>query len=153
MHLEYVVHGRIDELRLPVAGPSRRVDRLWQHTCFEVFIGEPAGSRYYEFNFSPSHQWAVYGFSAYRAGVSIADHVRAPDIAARRTNERFELEAMICVNELPFAGTNPPLRLALSAVLEHADATVSYWALAHPPGQPDFHHASGFMLSLEPELY
>jgi hypothetical protein len=153
LHLEYVVRGRIDTLLIPAAGPSRRADRLWQHTCFEVFIGEPAGSQYYEFNFSPSHQWAVYGFSAYRAGMSIADRVRAPDIAARSTSDRFELEAMLYLGELPFAAANPPLRLALSAVLEHSDTTLSYWALAHGAGSPDFHDLQGFALKLEPETY
>src|SRR3546814_3736372 len=31
-------------------------------------------------------------------------------------------------------------KLALSAVIEELDGTKSYWALAHPPGKPDFHH-------------
>ena len=43
----------------------------------------------------------------------------------------------------------PPLRLALSAVVEADDGTLSYWALRHPPGRPDFHHADGFVLRLE----
>ena len=30
--------------------------------------------------------------------------------------------------------------LGLSAILEEEDGTISYWALAHPPGRPDFHH-------------
>ena len=41
-------------------------------------------------------------------------------------------------------------RVAISAVIEEADGTKSYWALAHPPGKPDFHHADGFALQLPP---
>ena len=39
-------------------------------------------------------------------------------------------------------------RLGLSAVLEEKDGTKSYWALAHPPGAPDFHHPDCFAAQL-----
>jgi hypothetical protein len=38
--------------------------------------------------------------------------------------------------------------LALSAVIETLDGAKSYWALAHPPGKPDFHHADCFAIEL-----
>lgn len=38
--------------------------------------------------------------------------------------------------------------LGLSAVIEEADGTKSYWALAHPAGKPDFHAAESFALTL-----
>jgi hypothetical protein len=41
-------------------------------------------------------------------------------------------------------------RLALSAVIEEAGGAKSYWALAHPPGRPDFHSAAGFLVPLQP---
>ena len=41
-------------------------------------------------------------------------------------------------------------RLALAAVVEETSGALSYWALRHPPGAPDFHHADGFVLALEP---
>jgi hypothetical protein len=40
------------------------------------------------------------------------------------------------------------LRLGLTAVIEQANLAKSYWALAHPPGEPDFHHRDGFALTL-----
>lgn len=43
-------------------------------------------------------------------------------------------------------------RMAASAVVEEADGTKSYWALAHPPGKPDFHHEAGFVLELPPSM-
>jgi hypothetical protein len=46
----------------------------------------------------------------------------------------------------PFADTS--LTLGLSAVIEEKDGTKSYWALAHPPGKPDFHHKDCFALTL-----
>ena len=38
--------------------------------------------------------------------------------------------------------------IGLSAVLEQQDGTKSYWALAHPPGAPDFHHPDCFVARL-----
>ncbi|MBI3061386.1 MAG: hypothetical protein HYY83_05345 [Deltaproteobacteria bacterium] len=29
------------------------------------------------------------------------------------------------------------------------DGTISYWALKHPPGKPDFHHPDAFALEIE----
>jgi hypothetical protein len=40
------------------------------------------------------------------------------------------------------------LRLAVSAVTQSDQGVISYWALAHPPGKPDFHHRDGFALRL-----
>jgi hypothetical protein len=47
---------------------------------------------------------------------------------------------------LEFDGLSSPLHLGLSAVLEEANGRKSYWALAHPPGKADFHHADCFTL-------
>ena len=41
-------------------------------------------------------------------------------------------------------------QVGLSAVIEAKDGSRSYWALAHPPGKPDFHHRDCFALRLPP---
>ena len=41
-------------------------------------------------------------------------------------------------------------RLGLSAVIEDTSGRKSYWALAHPPGKPDFHHADCFAHEFSP---
>jgi len=137
--LSYVVNGRIGKLRLPPA----RTDELWQHTCFEAFVRSAAGPGYYEFNFAPSTQWAVYRFAGYRSGMAVATESAAPRIAVRSSARHFALEAVIDLSPLPL-----PYRLGLSAVLEETSGRKSYWALAHPPGKPDFHHADCFTLEL-----
>jgi hypothetical protein len=35
-------------------------------------------------------------------------------------------------------------------VIEERNGRKSYWALAHPPGEPDFHHPACFALELPP---
>ena len=41
-----------------------------------------------------------------------------------------------------------PWRIGLSAVIEERHGRKSYWALAHPPGKPDFHHDDCFAIEL-----
>ena len=98
------------------------------------------GPAYREFNFSPSGEWAAYAFAAYRDGgpLVIAD----PIITVRRAPERLELEASV-----PVEGAS--LRIGLSVVVEDAEGALSYWALRHAPGKPDFHHRDAFALELD----
>jgi hypothetical protein len=141
--LSYVVSGKIGDLRLsPVVAPAR-ADELWRHTCFEAFVRPSPGSAYYEFNFSPSTQWAAYCFSDYRSGMRVATEIGAPRIEARSTAESYTLQAA-----LEFDGLSSPFNLGLSAVLEETNGRKSYWALAHAPGKADFHHADCFALEL-----
>ena len=62
-----------------------------------------------------------------------------------RPGDRLGLEAEISRDFLPPGNS---LRLGLSAVVEDADGGLSYWALRHPPGKPDFHHTDAFALQL-----
>ena len=97
---------------------------------------------YREFNFSPSGQWAAYAFSDYRQRDPAWQAVLAPQHAAGCQDGSWQLQAHIPVALLP----NTPWRLGLSAVLEHADGALSYWALTHPGERPDFHHHASFCL-------
>lgn len=133
-------------LRIPDPRSSRRADGLWQHTCFEAFVMADKGSGYREFNLSPSGEWAAYDFRAYRDGGELESE-SAPTIVVRRTPNRLELEAQIDRDLLPRGCS---LRLGLSGVVEDMDGARSYWALQHPPGEPDFHHADAFTLQLGP---
>jgi hypothetical protein len=139
--LSYVVRGKISDLRMPPVVAAARADELWRHTCFEAFVRPSAGLGYYEFNFSPSTQWAVYQFSGYRSGMRVANEISAPRIEVRSSAETYTLQAA-----LEFDGLSSPLHLGLSAVLEETNGRKSYWALAHPPGKADFHHVDCFTL-------
>ena len=141
--LSYVVSGKISDLRWPPVVAPARADELWRHTCFEAFIRASTGSAYYEFNFSPSTQWAAYQFSGYRSGMRVATEIAAPRIEVRSDEATFTLQAA-----LELDGLSSPLHLGLSAVLEETNGRKSYWALAHPPGKADFHHADCFALEL-----
>jgi hypothetical protein len=139
--LTYVLTADLSEVRVPGAAKPKRKDGLWRRTCFEAFIAG-GGESYTEFNFSPSGEWAAYAFSTYRAGMALAD-VSAPVIDFAAGVDRCELRAELDLTE---DGTR---RLGLSAVIEDASGGISYWALAHPPGRPDFHQAATFVLDLD----
>jgi len=138
LKVSYLLQGEIDRLRIPPARAPRVAERLWQHTCCELFVARDGAPGYREFNFSPSGEWAAYAFARYRDGgpVSIAD----PRIAVKRGAERLELSAAIPAD-------SGKLRIGLSVVVEEDE--ISYWALRHPAGQPDFHHPDAFALTLE----
>jgi hypothetical protein len=146
LQLRYALEGDLTQLRLPPPGNPARRDELWRHTCFEAFLGSAGESGYLEFNFAPGGEWAAYRFDAYRAGMRSLELAEAPAIRVNRAPSRFELEAAV---QLEIGRATPARRLALAAVLEHLDGTLSYWSARHPPGQPDFHHPEGFVLELQ----
>jgi hypothetical protein len=146
--LRYSVFGATERLKLPMPADHVRTDELWKHTCFEAFVRPSTDACYYEFNFAPSSAWAAYQFKGYRAGMGTALGVPAPEITTASRENQFELEAKVDVSGLPELADAPAWRLALTAVIEETDGVKSYWALAHPPGKPDFHHADGFGLEL-----
>ena len=141
LHLTYSVSGAIDRVAIPGAQPSLRTDELWKHTCFELFLSAAKG--YYELNFSPSSQWAAYRFDAHRAGMRDAI-LAEPTIEWRATDGQGVLTVTV---QLPHDATGP---LGVSTVIENIDGDRSFWALAHPPGRPDFHNAACFVGELPP---
>lgn len=135
------------------AGPSR-VDRLWEHLCFEAFISASGNNSYREFNFSPSGQWAAYAFCGYRQRSPEADPASTPDMTISRFADALELKAVVFCDKTARAGANTTRLIGLSAVVESFDGRLSYWALRHPDGEPgaspDFHDRRNFCIELPP---
>jgi hypothetical protein len=140
--LRYTVAGRIANVRIAPPLEPLRVDELWRTTCFEAFVRTAPNAGYYEFNLAPSTQWAAYHFTDYREGMALAE-LAPPAIITGANATHIDVDALIY---LPANGI--PWRLALSAVIEETSGATSYWALAHPPGKPDFHHDQSFALEL-----
>lgn len=149
----YILEGDLDRLRVPAPTPPRMGDRLWQHTCCEIFIAHEGAPAYHEFNFAPSGEWAAYAFERYRERAPLLGGGDAqeldPQIAVRRAAEKLELNALIRLDRLSPLHLDAKLSLALAAVIEDQEGVLSYWALAHPPGKPDFHHPDAFQLTLD----
>ena len=149
LELSYRVTGRIADLRLPPVAEPARTDALWRHTCFEAFVRTSADAAYYEFNLAPSTQWAAYQFDGYRSGMRVASGIGVPRIEVQSSPEQYTLQAALALDGLRGLPRDAAAwRLGLAAVIEEANGRTSYWALAHPPGKADFHHADCFALEL-----
>jgi hypothetical protein len=145
---QFSLDADMSRIRVPLSGAGGRADALWKHTCFEVFVAPADAPGYHEFNFSPSLDWAIYRFSAYREGMSPAEIGRAPKISVRRGDDGLELQSAVRLGHLADLRDARHLRIALAAVIEDENGRLSYWGLRHPPGKPDFHHPNGFALEL-----
>lgn len=140
--LRYRVDGCADLVVPPFKGHGQ-ADELWKSTCFELFLYDGNG-RYREFNFSPSGQWAVYGFAGYRnrdGDAALRDH---PEIKHEAGDSVFVLTVFI--DSAILFGAE---RAALAAVIEEAGGRPSYWALAHNGLKPDFHDPFGFRVPIK----
>jgi hypothetical protein len=151
----YTITGKIDALAIPPLADAARADGLWQHTCFEAFLRNDAGEGYYEFNFAPSTQWAAYRFSGYRTERRDVSEIASHVINVETGPEHYRLRASLNVEPLQRLSPNAEMaarriagRVGLAAVVEETSGHRSYWALAHPPGKPDFHHADCFTLEV-----
>lgn len=143
--VSFCLNGKLDDLRIPPARPRHPTPELWRHSCFEVFVMGDQGPAYREFNLSPSGAWAAYTFEDYRQSGGLLEMLD-PGIDRRATAETLKLEAVIGATALP---NGSQLQIGLAAVVEDTQEALSYWALAHPSGRPDFHRSATFLMNLD----
>lgn len=139
---EFRLDGHVPAIMLPPPAAPARQDNLWQTTCFEIFWQPLGDIAYREFNLSPSGQWAAYDFDSFREGMRDAP-VGAVAIACSHDEAGLVLRASIAA-DLP-----APAQVALNAVVEHRGGTKQFWALAFPPGKPEFHSEANRQLIIE----
>ena len=139
---EFRLDGRMAAIALPAPAAAERRDNLWQTTCFEIFWQPLGTAAYREFNLSPSGQWAAYDFDSFREGMRDAP-VGAIAITCVHDDAGLVLRASIA------AALPDPAQVALNAVVEQADGSKQYWALAFPPGKPEFHSEANRALIVE----
>ncbi len=134
-----------DDLRLPESGLQGLADGLWQHTCFECFVGLTGHSAYTEFNFSPSWplgQWACYHFSRER------ERQDGPAPLNLMLQTHWDALGLHLRAQLPWSllpDPQQPWDLGLSTVTEASDGTITHWAVRHDRAQADFHHRASWL--------
>lgn len=149
LRLVYQLQGHLESLRVPAMNPApQRRDGLWQHTCFEAFLGMGDGPAYLELNFSASGDWAAYRFDDYRQGMRPLQNTSPPRIAVRRGPSQLELRMELPLDLQALGVAASPLTLGMTAVLESLDGGLSYWSCRHPGDKPDFHHPQGMAMRL-----
>ncbi|HEU0134249.1 MAG TPA: DOMON-like domain-containing protein [Allosphingosinicella sp.] len=171
LQIRYVLIGNVRRVALKRREKDSG-DELWRHTCFEAFVRIDGEENYLEYNVSPTGDWAAYRFDRYREGMAPATEIETTRLATDRrtepldrdrkaalkscgidTLERFEPSYFSLKTELTFSNAMglavaKPWDLGLSTIVEERNGRLSYWALAHPPGKPDFHDPACFALQL-----
>jgi hypothetical protein len=146
--LRYIITGNIADILLPspVEHPSRK-DDLWKMTCLEFFLALKDQPQYWEFNMSPCGDWNVYRMDAYRR-VGFRTETSMQDLLfeTRQETNKFTLNAWL--NLSPLFELDDPLEAGIAAIIQTRDGQETYWALAHPGPQADFHVRESFTLPL-----
>ena len=111
-----------------------RETKLWEQTCFEVFI-QPAGhSRYFEINLTANKAWNVFEFADYRSP-------QPPQEFANADVLNFTVGGGQLRAQIKFAGEHfKKIKLSICAVVKLNDLPVSYWSTKHADQKPNFHH-------------
>ena len=68
--IRYRLDGDLAALRVPDPATPLPPERLWAHTCFELFVAQAGVAGYREFNFSPNGQWMRFDFADYRQRIA-----------------------------------------------------------------------------------
>ena len=147
LSIRYTINGEIETILLPnPAAPTRKHD-LWKATCFEFFIAIPDQPRYWEFNLSPSSDWNVYVMDAYRQ-VNMREEAAFQQLPFefKRANDGLALDISVDLSSLVRA--EQTIQLGVTTVIQSKDGSESYWALAHPGMQADFHVRASFIIAV-----
>ncbi len=146
--IHYMLLGPLEGLIIPspAASPSRR-NELWEETCFEFFIGMRNSDHYWEFNLSPSGDWNVYRFQAYRRGMQEEGAFATMPFRVERQTDSLMLGLELSLNKIVPAEAS--IEVGVSAVVKRRDLTSMYWALTHPGPQADFHRRDSFIIELK----
>ncbi|MHB1011604.1 MAG: DOMON-like domain-containing protein [Desulfobacteria bacterium] len=145
LSVRYEVRGNLSKVLIPAAAETpRRRDRLWEETCFELFLGTAGSEEYWELNLSPSGHWNAYRFARYREGMR-----EEPAVASLPFRLRRDPEALLLAAEIRVGKIVPPeteLAAAVAVVIKASDGEKSHWALTHPGTRPDFHRREAFAM-------
>jgi hypothetical protein len=149
LSVRYEVRGNLSMLEIPAAAEApRRVDRLWEETCLELFLGTADSGEYWEVNLSPSGHWNAYRFTRYREGMREEPAFTSLPFTVRIGPEALELSMELEVGKIIPAGKI--IESGVAAVVKTVKGGTNYLALTHPGPRPDFHDPNGFALTLPP---
>ena len=144
--IHYEVDGEIDRILLPAKSlsPSRK-ENLWKATCFEFFIAISNQQEYWEFNMSPSGNWDIYKMDAYRR-VGFQEEVALTKLpfVFRKAENKLSLDILVDVS--PILPPQQKVQIGITAIIQTTDGYETYWALAHPGKQADFHLRDSFLI-------
>ena len=134
---------------------SDRHHKLWQHTCFEVFLGLPGGPEYIELNIASNGKWQCYQFDEVREGMRISEMLTlvGSELKLNKNDAYFDFTL---AHSFPIDAATQ-IKTGISVVIEtqstdNPEATeFHYYALAHLGPLPDFHRRDAHIIQLTPD--
>jgi hypothetical protein len=153
LQLSYKLMGDLTAIKLPgLTAMAQRRNELWQHSCFEFFLGVEGEPSYWEFNLAPSGDWNIYRLSGYRENLT-------PELAFGELPFNVIVAEAFCALELdldlsPIVAAGQAIEVGITTVVEEqptpgAEAgRMSYWAIAHTGPEADFHRRDSFRIKL-----
>ena len=146
LKIEYLLTGEIDTIIIPpLKAEDDRLFDLWNHTCFEIFLGIKDTPEYWEFNLSPTSDWNVFHFLKYRH--NIVEEVNFNFLPATIVREKGCLKLALEVELDKIISPNINLEIGITAVIE-GQYQISYWTLKHAATKADFHDRDTFSVAL-----
>jgi hypothetical protein len=145
--IEYHLYGDLSTLLIPppTVTPTRK-SLLWEHTCFEFFLGVPGVPEYWEFNLSPAGDWNIFHLDNYRQGLR---EELAFDALSFETNLQARSLVLKLELDLRHIIESPQdVEVSVTSVIEPHAGEISYWAVTHTGEQADFHLRDSFSISL-----
>jgi hypothetical protein len=147
LSIEYHLSGDLNALIIPspTAAPTRK-SLLWEHTCFEFFLGVPGMPEYWEFNLSPAGDWNIFHLDNYRQG--LREELAFNSLSFETT---LQPSLLVLLLELDLGHIIQPqqnLEVSVTSVIEPRAGEISYWAVTHTGETADFHLRDSFSVSL-----
>lgn len=139
IYISYKLQGELAALDLGTGTPKHaRVIKLWEKSCFELFI-KNAHDSYMEFNFSPDFEWNAFYFA--KKGDALAEYARMDkvDFDILLSLDVFHLIVKIDKKKFPLDFFQGPLKVGITSVIKNKQSELSYWALSHCDTRPNFH--------------
>jgi len=143
--IHYILSGYLPEVAIaPLSDTPVRKHELWTDTCFEFFLGIPDSRRYWEFNLSPSGNWNVYRFDAYRQGMQEETAFTSLPFSVQSQSDSLALTLDVDLEQIV---SLQPLEIGVTTVINF-NTQPTYWALTHPGSEADFHLRKSFIINL-----
>jgi hypothetical protein len=145
LSIEYQLFGDLNAISIaPPANPPSRQFHLWEATCFEFFIGIPGDRNYWEFNLSPSGDWAVFALDDYRQGLRDELAFRSLPFKVDRYPNYITLNLELDLSELILSEQD--IEMSVTTVIKSSQDELSYWAINHSDKEADFHLRDSFII-------
>lgn len=141
--VSYKLTGDLKSIDLGTEPHHARIIKLWEKTCFELFIKNKK-DQYMEFNFSPVFEWNAFFFDKKGDALQEFEKMASVKMDILHSMEVFKVIVEIKKSQFPEDFFTEGMSAGLTTVLKERAGRLSYWALSHEDQRPNFHDFKSF---------